>query len=312
MDCNENKQSVSSVSASQYSYPTTFNHLQDDEINLLDIWRILVKRKKMIITISLLITLLSSTYAVLRPEIYSYSTAIQIGSLFAGNSEKPVDTVKNAASKLKELYINSVLNDFYRTNPEQAKNIKINVSIPKDSEILVIGSKCSEKQAPLYIQLINKISTKLIDNHSDTIKKTRTVLLEQLEGSKNRLALLADNEKELSKRIEGFDKAFKASPINNSGTTALVMTELSQQQHQISSEKFSLLSQIASNESEFNLIQDTKLLYPVEKSIEPVGIDTKLIIIASILAGLILGIFTALMWDFIEKTKTQLASETTS
>lgn len=308
MDCNENKQHISSVSTPQYGYPTPFSRPEDDEINLLDIWCILVKKKKTIIMISLLITLASSVYAVLRPDIYSYSTAIQIGSLFVGNTEKPVDTVKNAASKLKELYIQSVLNDFYRENPGQAKNLNINVSVPKDSEILIIGSKCPEKQAPLYIQLINKISAKLIDDHNVTINKTRTILLEQINGSKNRLAFLADNEKELSKRIEGFDKTVKASRIDNSGTTALVMTELSQQQYEISREKFSLLSQIASKESELNLIQDTKLLYPVEKSIQPVGIDTKLIIVASAFVGLIFGIFTAFIWDFIEKVKNQQAT----
>lgn len=308
MDCNENKQHMSPVSAPQYGHPTPFDHPQDDEINLLDIWCILAKRKNLILGISLLVTLIGSSYAILKPEIYAYSTAIEIGSFFSDGKEVPVDEAKNAASKVKEIYVNAVLNDFYRENPEQGKNIKINVSVAKDSEILMIDSQCSEEQAPLYTQLINKIGIKLIDSHSDTIKKTRTVLLEQIGIAKNRLGLLADNEKELSKRIEGFDKAIKASQIDNSGTTALVMTELSQQQQQISGEKFSLLSQITGIESELNLIQDTKLLFPVEKSIEPVGIETKLIIVASALAGLILGVFTALMWDFIEKVKSQPTS----
>ncbi|NOS74939.1 MAG: hypothetical protein HOP36_10490 [Methyloglobulus sp.] len=296
------------VIAQQYVYPPMM-YPQGDEINLLDIWRILVKRKKLIVVTCLLITLMGSAYAILKPTIYVYSTAVEIGSTSMGGKEAPVDDINNAASKLKELYVNSVLSDFYRDNPNEKKDLLINVSVPKNSEILMIGSKCSEEEAPLYRQLINKISAKLVADHSEKIKEFRAVLFERIGNAKNRLALLEDNEKQIAQRIEGFDKAFKVSPIDNSGTTALVMTELSSQQHQISGEKFSLLAQITDKESDLKLTHDTRLLYPVEKSIEPVGLDTKMLISAFVFAGLFLGIFIALTWDFIEKMKNQLSTE---
>lgn len=305
---NEDKKDMKPVSAPQYVYPPMM-YPQGDEINLLDIWRILVKRKKLIVAICLLITLIGSAYAILKPTIYIYSMAVEIGSISVGGKETPVDEINNAASKVKELYVNSVLSDFYRDNPNEEKDLIFDVSVPKNSEILMIGSKCSEEQAPLYCQLINKISTKLVDDHSEKIKEFRAVLSEQIGNAKNRLALLEDNEKQIIQRIEGFDKAFKASPIDNSGTTALVMTELSSQQQQISSEKFSLQAQITDKESDLKLTHDTRLLYPVEKSIEPVGLDTKMMISAFVFVGLVLGIFIALTWDFIEKMKSQLSTE---
>ncbi|MEQ1485978.1 Wzz/FepE/Etk N-terminal domain-containing protein [Methyloglobulus sp.] len=305
---NEDKKDMKSVSAPQYVYPPMM-YPQGDEINLLDIWRILVKRKKLIVAICLLITLMGSAYAILKPTIYVYSTAVEIGSTSMGGKEAPVDDINNAASKLKELYVNSVLSDFYRDNPNEKKDLLIDVSVPKNSEILMIGSKCSEEEAPLYRQLINKISAKLVADHSEKIKEFRAVLFERIGNAKNRLALLEDNEKQIAQRIEGFDKAFKVSPIDNSGTTALVMTELSSQQHQISGEKFSLLAQITDKESDLKLTHDTRLLYPVEKSIEPVGLDTKMMISAFVFAGLVLGVFIALAWDFIEKMKSQLSTE---
>jgi uncharacterized protein involved in exopolysaccharide biosynthesis len=305
---NEDKKDMKPVSAPQYVYPPMM-YPQGDEINFLDIWRILVKRKKLIVAICLLITLIGSAYAILKPTIYIYSTAVEIGSISVGGKETPVDEINNAASKVKELYVNSVLSDFYRDNPNEEKDLIFDVSVPKNSEILMIGSKCSEEEAPLYCQLINKISTKLVDDHSEKIKEFRAVLSEQIGNAKNRLALLEDNEKQIVQRIEGFDKAFKATPIDNSGTTALVMTELSSQQQQISSEKFSLQAQITDKESDLKLTHDTRLLYPVEKSIEPVGLDTKMMISAFVFVGLVLGIFIALTWDFIEKMKSQLSTK---
>ena len=304
----EDKKDMKPVSVPQYVYPPMM-YPQGDEINLLDIWRILVKRKKLIVAICLLITLMGSAYTVLRPTLYVYSTAVQIGSISMGGKEAPVDEINNAASKVKELYVNSVLSDFYRDNPNVEKDFQIDVSVPKNIEILMIGSKCSEEEATLYGQLINKVSAKLVDDHSEKIKEFRAVLSERIGNAKNRLALLEDNEKQIVQRIEGFDKAFKVSPIDNSGTTALVMTELSSQQQQISSEKFSLQAQITDKESDLKLTHDTRLLYPVEKSIEPVGLDTKMMISAFVFVGLILGIFIALTWDFIEKMKSQLSTE---
>jgi uncharacterized protein involved in exopolysaccharide biosynthesis len=305
---NEDKKDMKSVSAPQYVYPPMM-YPQGDEINLLDIWRILVKRKKLIVAICLLITLMGIAYAILKPTIYAYSTAVEIGSISVGGKETPVDETNNAASKVKELYVNSVLTDFYRDNPNAEKDLLIDVSVPKNSEILMIGSKCSEEEAMLYRQLINKVSTKLVNDHSEKIKEFRAVLSEQIGNAKNRLALLEDNEKQIVQRIEGFDKAFKASPIDNSGTTALVMTELSSQQQQIGREKFSLQAQITDKESDLKLTHDTRLLYPVEKSIEPVGLDTKMMISAFVFVGLVLGVFIALTWDFIEKMKSQLSTE---
>lgn len=305
---NEDKKDMKPVIAQQYVYPPMM-YPQGDEINLLDIWRILVKRKKLIVATCLLITLMGSAYAILKPTIYVYSTAVQIGSTSMGGKETPVDDINNAASKVKELYVNSVLSDFYRDNPNEKKDLEFEVSVPKNSQILMIGSKCSEEEAPLYDQFINKISAKLVADHSEKIKEFKAVLSERIGNAKNRLALLESNEKQIIQWIEGFDKAFKASPIDNSGTTALVITELSSQQQQISSEKFSLLAQITDKESDLKLTNDTRLLYPVEKSIEPVGLDTKMMISAFVFAGLVLGVFVALTWDFIEKLKSQPSTE---
>jgi uncharacterized protein involved in exopolysaccharide biosynthesis len=304
---NEKKQDMNSVSAQQYYYPPMI-YPQDDEINLLDIWRILAKRKKLIIIISLLVTLGGSAYAISKPDIYAYSTAIQIGSSFVDGKEEPVENAKNAQSKVKEVYIASVLSDYYSDKFGQAKNIKIDVSLPKDSEVLIIRSNSPEQQGQIYQQLITRISAKLVESHREKINEFRAELSEQILNAKKRLELIEVREKELNKRIEGFDKAFKASPIDNSGTTALVMTELFQQQYQISSEKYALQSQIVNKLSRLNLIQDTKLLYPVTKSSEPVGFDKKIMIAAFALAGLMLGVFISLVRDFVEKTKSQLAT----
>ena len=279
---------------------------QEDEINLLDIWRILVKKKKLINIVWLVVILAGSAYAVLKPDIYGYSATIQLGSFFVDGKEITVDDVKNAESKIKEIYIPFVLNDYYAKNPDLDKNIKIDVSVPKESKILMLSSKSSEQKGPIYQELINKISANLIDNNNQIIKERKSIVLEQIANAKKRLQLLADSEKELTTRTEKFDTAFKSSPIDNSGTTALVLTELSSQKNQIDRDKFALEALILNKESELKIMQESKLLSAVTRSIEPVGLGAKLIVALSVFLGLIFAVFIALAADSIEKMKKQM------
>jgi len=46
------------------------NDVRDDEINLVDIWRVLVAQKKLICTVTLIILLLGSSYAFFTPKVY--------------------------------------------------------------------------------------------------------------------------------------------------------------------------------------------------------------------------------------------------
>jgi uncharacterized protein involved in exopolysaccharide biosynthesis len=301
------QQDINPVPAPQYYFPP-MSYPQEDEINLLDIWRILVKKKLLILSIFLLITLVGSGYALIKAEVYGYSTAIQIGSFFVDGKKQLVDEVNNANTKVKEVLIASALGDFYRDHPEQAKNIKIEVTLPKESELLIISGKCSEQNAAIYQELINKISSTLIASHVEITKARRDGLINQMANLKKRLEIVDDNEKELNKRIEGFDKTMQTAPIDNSGTTTLVLTELSKQKLGINKEKFDLQFLITAKENELSLIQETKAIYPVTKSIEPVGVSKMLLIILSGFIGIILGVFMAMAWDAIEKMKGQSAA----
>ena len=301
------QQDINPVPAPQYYFPP-MSYPQENEINLLDIWHILVKRKLLVLFVFLMVTLVGSGYALFKAEVYAYSTAIQIGSFLVDGKKQLVDEVNNADTKVKEVYIASALGDFYRDHPEQAKNIKIEVALPKDSELLIISGKCSEHKANVYQELINKISSTLIGSHLEIIKARREGLNNQIANLKKRLEIVSDNEKELNKRIEGFDKTMQTLPIDNSGTTTLVLTELSKQKLGINKEKFDLQFLITAKENELSLIQETKVIYPVSKSIEPVGLDKRLLIILSAFTGIILGVFIGMAWDAIEKMKVQSAA----
>ncbi len=298
-------QDIGFDSTQQYGHPALMQP-QDDVINLLDVWRTLAKRKTLISAVSLIVTLVGIAYATLRPDMYVYSTAIQIGSLFVDGNEKPVEDAKSLVIKLKTLYENTVLKDFYQENPQEEKIGDIGISVPKDSRMIIISSKNPEKSAPVYDQLIGKISTTAVNDLNVRIKIFRNQLTEQIADVKKNLERLNIEETGLNNRIQEFDKLFKSAPIENGGTTALVLTGLAGQRQQIADEKAKLEAKLTNKLVDLGLTQDTKVLFPVTRSVDPVGIGKIPVILISLIAGLILGVFTALLWDQIDKTNAQI------
>ncbi len=279
---------------------------QYDEATLIDAIKVLKKRKNVILALILFTTVAGSIYAFTSPEVYTYSTAIEVGALYVNGSEKPLAPVKNVASEIKELLIPSVLSQYYQDNPGQNKKMTITAAVPKDSEIIMLSSKSSEEDSAIYKQLLTTVSTKIITEQNKKVEQYKEQLTNQIINAKKRLELLSASAEETNKRIDNFQKSFKSSPIDNGGTTSLVITELFGQLQDISNEKFSLESLINNMEKDLKFTISSGVLSPVTRSLEAVSSDKKIIATGSFIVGIFLGVFVAFALDFIEKIKTEL------
>src|SRR3990172_13380568 len=74
---------------------------REDEISLVDLWRVLVKHKKRVFLVWLLISLAGVIAAVLMPERYAYTTLVEIGRPPAGTGkDNLVETADEARVRL--------------------------------------------------------------------------------------------------------------------------------------------------------------------------------------------------------------------
>ena len=60
----------------------------EDEINLIDLWLVLAKHRKLLILIVLAVMLLGVFQALSKPTLYSYSAALQVGLIPVGDVGK--------------------------------------------------------------------------------------------------------------------------------------------------------------------------------------------------------------------------------
>jgi len=90
---------------------TNYAQLQEDEISLGDIYRILKKEKKTIIIITAIFVLVGLLYSFLRPEVYEYKSCISLGISGYSKDGSPIyfDPPDNVIARIHSGIIPSLL-----------------------------------------------------------------------------------------------------------------------------------------------------------------------------------------------------------
>ena len=205
---NDKRQDATQAPLPHYIYPAMYQQ-QEDEISLVDLWLTLVKQKKIIFRVLLAFVVLGGLYAVFKPEKYIFSTTVQIGTLISGDKEAAIESADNALTKIKSAYIPFILSQYYDKHPENKDQYKIEASVPKGSEMIVIESKGRASEEPVFKQLIEAIVEKLISDHAaiiDVKKRNMEVSIARAEnvlaGSKDSATLITANVQRLKQTDE--------------------------------------------------------------------------------------------------------------
>ena len=257
---NNDLQEIKPVYVREASYST------EDEISLIDLAMVLVKRKKLISLIFTGFIVLGIAAALLIPKKYTYSTSIEIGSQIINEAIKPFESPETLLAKIQHVFIPHELNEQRQTNPEDVKKYKITASIPKNSVIIVLEVKGNEDEADLLTGILQNISQQAIFDHSRIYNSVRKNIASRLNQTTTELEML--------KKTEGNK------------------TEVATQQNLI--ELYS--SQLAN-------LRETRDILPAMKSLEPTGTSRKLIVIITAFAGVFLAVFSAFFAEFVAKVR---------
>ncbi len=172
-------------------------YYQEDEINLLDIFLVLVKRKKVIAIVAGVCIVIGIVFSFTTSKVYTYSTSIEIGATGSPVSDdgfeenvnqqlKLIDNPNTVLAKIQESYILVVQREYFNSNPD-IKVFKIKARIPKGSELIVLESKGTEELKETHLYIHQQILNRLIQDHKKRIDVTRNQYQVQIE--KNKLIL---------------------------------------------------------------------------------------------------------------------------
>ena len=163
---------------------------EEDSISLIDLWKVLSRRRGVIFGVLALALLAGLLLALLMPEKYTYTTAIEIGTKPAGTGTgtEPIEAPETVLAKIKESYIPQALHDFTQAQ-EDDTGYKVEGRIPKGSELIVLEAKAPEEDGPAYLTIMQTVIDKVEGDH----RRVSAVIRSNLKTQLNQARLTLDN-----------------------------------------------------------------------------------------------------------------------
>ncbi len=272
----------------------------DDEISLVELWLVLVKRWKIVCIIFSLSLTLGVIIALSTPIKFLFSTTVELAQV----NSKLVESIGSVLAKLKHSHIPQVLG-----TEKDGELFEVEANNPRGSKMLVLTSLGLATDAEVIRRLHHSILDLLIKDQRalaealDTPRKKKYSLLEsQISIDTGRISKLKQSEKRLENALvalgdtaissqEGGIDLLQAQALN---AHALMGAEDAMIDYQ--SRLFELKSAI-------ELSRQTTAGEVAVRSLKPSGIGAMAIILLSAMIGIFVGILAAFFLEFIAKAR---------
>jgi len=147
-------------------------YIEEDEIDLRELWKTIVKRKVFILIFTAIVTLGAVVFAFSKTPIYEVRAIVEIGSIMHNNNNNnnnsPIENINNLVKKLQIVYINNAS----KTSQTTVKNISSVKSTTNLMEI-IIHSTSNDKAVKKLNQIIDDVKEK----HQKIIDNTTSIYL---------------------------------------------------------------------------------------------------------------------------------------
>jgi len=184
--------------------PHLYESGYEDEINLVDLWLVLMKHRTLIVIVVALCVLAGVMFALLTPAKYQYSTSIEIGTRLSGENVVVIESPETLLAKIQESYIPLARQQYLSGHSAVGELPGIEARIPKGSQVIVLSSKGSESAGVVHKAIQQSVINMVKTDHNritDVLRKETEILqnraMAKLEGLKDDATLIQAREKRL-------------------------------------------------------------------------------------------------------------------
>lgn len=174
----------------------------NDEIDLVDLWLILLHHWKVLAVILVTGTALGVAYALVKPTVYSYRTLIEIGTHIVNDEQQLIESPVSLSAKVSEGYRTMVLRAFYDHYPDIERVFEVNVSVPKDAELVVLEDEAPREFGGQVLEIHEQLVQLVLKDHARIVSLIRNDLENLLRNTKNHLTRLEEEEKLLNVELQ--------------------------------------------------------------------------------------------------------------
>lgn len=295
--------------------------MQEQEIELIDLIRILAKRKKLILLGTMVLTLAAAGISLLLPKIYEVSAIIEPGKMI--NLEKnevakaivgPEEIKENV---LGEAYDNKIREKLNLSPAEYPKKFK--VTVPKETSLVKVSIETVDPQQGKMIldELMNQITAAV--NEKLNVEKQKMNNDIQLEKIKNtslieKISLTNSQVEDITRKIKDLETSRKkamAASRTDAMSVLLYSNEIQNQQIYLNSlqEKLKQLEtealgadlRIDNLRLTMSQLKATNLVKPPTVSERPVKPKKSLIVALAFMLGLLGTTLLAFLLEYFER-----------
>lgn len=295
--------------------------MQEQEIELIDLLRILGKRKKLILLGTLLLTVIAAGVSLLLPKVYEVSAIIEPGRIIEqekkGTSQAIVPPEEIKENILGEAYDNNVRKNL-NLSPSEYPN-KFKVIVPKETTLVKISFETTKPEQGLKIlgELMRQVTAAV--NEKVDIEKQRMnndiqlavignkSLVEKISLTKNQMA----NTTEKIKDLETNRKKIMVSRGSDAMSILLYSNEVKDQQvyfnnlqeklNELETEALGADLRIDNLRLTLSQLKATNLVKPPTVSERPVKPKKSLIVALAFMSGLLGTTLLAFMLEYFER-----------
>jgi capsular polysaccharide biosynthesis protein len=275
--------------------------IQNDVIDLRELFAVLKRRKKLIWFITAVLTLLAMIYVFfIAKPVYEVRTMIEIGQIDA----KPIDNLNDIKQKLSYEY--QVNSKGKKRSLPFVKNITASKSSQTILSLTVYAS--NNEEGKQYIQsVITKIETdykKKTDAYTRSQKESIQLIQQDIE--ENKLNLI-----QIKKELNNYKQKIISLKSEDAALAGIYALQIGQQQTQLV-ELQKYISELKNKREELKLsitplmIKPTHIVGEVETLEHPIQPKKKLIVIVAFITGLMLSVFLAFFLEFLAGSKEEV------
>lgn len=194
----------------------------DDEISLVDLAAILVRRWKAMVLIFAVVVLAAFAYVLSMKPTYTYVSLYEVAeqapvgeadsdridrilelAKTAIVNKRELDVVPNqflesantVVAKAQNLYVGPTTREFLRQSRLNSLPFSVNLSSPEHTQLVKITSEASEEMAPLVEEMHGALLERIVSNQQVLVDRQHTTLTTRLESLQAALSMAEELNK---------------------------------------------------------------------------------------------------------------------
>lgn len=268
-----------------------YPYSENDEISLIDLWLVLMKRKWMILGITALCVVLGAGYAWMQPVVYEYRTSIELARISKGsNSLELVSPRDENFVLLKNVIIPAQRKSLFK---EEESKPRVEIEKQETDYSLMLKSAAEPQDADKVKKLHDAVAESLEEKQEPVLKKRIDIRVKPL---KTRAKSLQDQIDTLEDQLQ---RLSARSHDLNSISSLIDAQQMGDIRRDIAQARVKLADAESAIETIQEASQPTRTSFVAAESEEPVGTGKALIGALSLVLGLMLGVFAAFFTEFL-------------